>query len=219
MAAVKIFGSPTSAEVARVLTCLFEKDVEFQLIRVDTYRGPKRMPEYLKLQPRGEALTFEDGKVTLVESRKICRHVAERYADQGYKELLGAGALERAAIEQWLQTEEHSFDPPCSDLVFSLAFDPNLDEEWVNSNSNKKELDKVLDIYEQRLSENQYLAGNKFTLADLSHLPNTQRLATDRRSKSLIERRRNVNRWWREISRRASWLKVVAMQQEPPPMV
>jgi glutathione S-transferase len=50
MAGVKIFGSPTSAEVARVLTCLFEKDVEFQLIRVDTYRGPKRMPEYLKLQ-------------------------------------------------------------------------------------------------------------------------------------------------------------------------
>lgn len=50
MANIKIFGSPTSSEVARVLTCLFEKDVEFQLIRVDTYRGPKRMPEYLKLQ-------------------------------------------------------------------------------------------------------------------------------------------------------------------------
>ena len=50
MASVKVFGSPTSAEVARVLMCLFEKDVEFQLIRVDAYRGPKRMPQYLKLQ-------------------------------------------------------------------------------------------------------------------------------------------------------------------------
>lgn len=65
MASVKVFGSPMSAEVARVLMCLFEKDVEFQLIRVDAYRGPKRMPQYLKLQPLGEALTFEDGSLTL----------------------------------------------------------------------------------------------------------------------------------------------------------
>jgi hypothetical protein len=47
---VKVFGSPASAEVARVLTCLFEKDVEFQLIRVDSFRGSQRMPQYLKLQ-------------------------------------------------------------------------------------------------------------------------------------------------------------------------
>ena len=47
---VQVFGSPTSAEVARVLTCLFEKDVEFQLIRVDTYKGQRRKPNYLKLQ-------------------------------------------------------------------------------------------------------------------------------------------------------------------------
>jgi glutathione S-transferase len=50
MASVKVFGSPTSAEVARVLMCLFEKEVDFQLIRVDAFRGPKRMPQYLKLQ-------------------------------------------------------------------------------------------------------------------------------------------------------------------------
>ena len=65
MASVKVFGSPMSAEVARVLMCLFEKDVEFQLIRVDAYHGVKRMPQYLKLQPRGEALTFEDDNLTL----------------------------------------------------------------------------------------------------------------------------------------------------------
>ncbi|KAL5679134.1 hypothetical protein ACJX0J_005519, partial [Zea mays] len=65
MASVKVFGSPTSAEVARVLMCLFEKEVEFQLIRVDAYRGTKRMPQYLKLQPQGEALTFEDESLTL----------------------------------------------------------------------------------------------------------------------------------------------------------
>lgn len=50
MGSIKVFGSPTSAEVARVLACLFEKDVEFQLVRVDNYKGTERKPEYLKLQ-------------------------------------------------------------------------------------------------------------------------------------------------------------------------
>nr|AAG34819.1 glutathione S-transferase GST 11 [Zea mays] len=83
MASVKVFGSPTSAEVARVLMCLFEKEVEFQLIRVDAYRGTKRMPQYLKLQPQGEALTFEDESLTLSDSRGILRHISHKYAKQG----------------------------------------------------------------------------------------------------------------------------------------
>lgn len=50
MGSTKVFGLPTSTDVARVLTCLFEKDVEFQLIRVDTYKGKHKVPEFLRLQ-------------------------------------------------------------------------------------------------------------------------------------------------------------------------
>ncbi|KAJ8512331.1 hypothetical protein OPV22_002765 [Ensete ventricosum] len=221
MASVKVFGSPTSAEVARVLTCLFEKEIEFQLIRVDTYKGQKRLPEYLKLQPFGQALTFEDGKLTLVDSRVICRHLAEKYVEQGNKDLLGSGTLERASIEQWLQTEAQNFDQPSSELVFNLAFAPLLglvpDEEVIERS--KKKLGQVLDIYEQRLDETKYLAGDKFTLADLSHLPNTQRLVSNTECRSLFTARKNVSKWWEAISRRASWKRVVEMQQEPPHIV
>jgi hypothetical protein len=66
---VKVFGSPASAEVARVLTCLFEKDVEFQLIRVDSFRGPKRMPQYLKLQ-----VIYLCNHLLLERTRKNCAH-------------------------------------------------------------------------------------------------------------------------------------------------
>ncbi|WOL05962.1 hypothetical protein Cni_G14693 [Canna indica] len=218
MTSVKVFGSPTSAEVARVLTCLFEKQVEFQLIRVDTYKGQKRLPEYLKLQPFGQALTFEDGKLTLVDSRDICRHVAEKYAGQGTMNLLGSGTLERASIEQWLQTEAQSFDPPSSALIFNLAFAPLLkleqDEEVIERS--KKKLNMVLDIYEQRLDEAQYLAGDKFTLADLSHLPNAQRLVENKECCSLFTSRKNVSKWWETISKRETWKRVVEMQHEPP---
>ncbi|CAL9089741.1 unnamed protein product [Musa textilis] len=222
MANVKVFGSPTSAEVARVLTCLFEKEIEFQLIRVDNYKGQRRLPEYLKLQPFGQALTFEDGKQTLVDSREICRHLADKYADQGNRDLLGSGTLERASIEQWLQTEAQNFDPPSSALVFNLAFAPLLRPStrtgrW--SNGVKKKLGKVLDIYERRLDESEFLAGNKFTLADLSHLPNAHRLVADDKCRSLFTSRKKVYRWWGAISSRPSWKRVVQMQQEPPHIV
>lgn len=50
MASVKIFGSPTSTDMARVLTCLFEKELHFQLIRVDAFHIKEQQFEKLKIQ-------------------------------------------------------------------------------------------------------------------------------------------------------------------------
>ncbi|NP_001104980.2 glutathione transferase11 [Zea mays] len=265
MASVKVFGSPTSAEVARVLMCLFEKEVEFQLIRVDAYRGTKRMPQYLKLQPQGEALTFEDESLTLSDSRGILRHISHKYAKQGNPYLIGTGALERASIEQWLQTEAQSFDAPSAEMVYSLAFLPptlpkqndngnggafNARDATVGSNADassgkrgvagsqpaasqtkvsaqkeeemlklfeqrKKDLEKLLDIYEQRLEEATFLAGDNFTIADLSHLPYADHLVSDPRSRRMFESRKNVSRWWHDVSGRDTWKYVKTLQRPP----
>nr|ANH58195.1 glutathione S-transferase [Dracaena cambodiana] len=222
MASVKVFGSPTSAEVARVLACLFEKDVEFQLIRIENFKGPQRKPEYLKLQPSGQALTFEEGSLTLIDSRAICRHVAEKFAGQGNKDLLGSGTLERASIEQWLQTEAESFEPPSSSLVFHLAFAPRagIEPDETVVKDSKRKLERVLNIYEQRLEETEYLAGDNFTLADLSHLPNAHRLITKvPECAMMFKERKRVSKWWDAISSRPSWRRVVEMQKEPPAQV
>ncbi|KAK1325379.1 hypothetical protein QJS10_CPA01g00319 [Acorus calamus] len=228
MASIKVFGSPTSTEVSRVLACLFEKDIDFQLIHIDTYNGVQRIPDPLKSQaislcindPHGQALTFEDGKTTLVESRRICRHISEKFPERGNKMLLGKGMLERSAIEQWLLAEEQNFDPPSASLVFHLAFapKPNMGKEKEKEIAeNQKLLARVLDTYERKLGETQYLAGDDFTLADLSHLPNSHYLIKyNEEMQYLFESRENVWRWWEEISRRPSWEKVVQMQNEPP---
>uniref|UniRef100_A0A803NDT2 glutathione transferase n=1 Tax=Chenopodium quinoa TaxID=63459 RepID=A0A803NDT2_CHEQI len=63
-----------------------------------------------------------------------------------------------------------------------------------------------------RLGESRYLAGDDFTLADLSHLPNTHYLVNGTDVKELFMSRDNVGRWWEEISGRESWKKVVEMQ-------
>ncbi|MQL99340.1 hypothetical protein Taro_032060 [Colocasia esculenta] len=151
---------------------------------------------------------------------QICRHVSEKFADQGNKDLLGAGALERASIEQWLKAEVQRFEPPSSALVFHLAFAPVLNPEnveWQTIDDQKEKLSAVLDVYDKRLSMSEYLAGDKFTLADLSHLPNTHYLWNKTtEGRRLFESRKNVKRWWELISKRPTWEKVVRMQREHP---
>lgn len=149
------------------------------------------------------------------ESRAICRYVSEKYANQGNKGLYGTNPVEKASIDQWLEAEGQSFSPPSSALVFQLTFAPRMKikQDGGLVRQSEEKLKKVLDVYEKRLGENRYLAGDEFTLADLSHLPNTQYLvnATDRGE--LFTSRENVARWWGDISSRESWKKVIDMQK------
>ncbi|KAJ8512332.1 hypothetical protein OPV22_002766 [Ensete ventricosum] len=218
MTMLKVFGQPIATDVARVLTCLFEKDLQFQIVRIDSFKGEHRVPEFLRLQNPCGQVTFKDGDVTLVDSRDICRYISNKYEYKGNKALSGTGFLQRASIEQWLQAEAVSFEPPSSALVFQLAFAPALhippDEELIKQNEEK--LSKVLDIYNSRLGESEYLTGDTFTLADLSHLPNSHYLTMSERGRKLFATRGNVARWSTAISARPSWKQVVEMQSERP---
>ena len=149
------------------------------------------------------------------ESRAICRYICDKYADKGNKGLYGTNPLAKASIDQWLEAEGQSFNPPSSTLVFQLAFAPrmNIKQDKVVIRQNEEKLSKVLDIYDKRLGEARFLAGDEFSLADLSHLPNTQYLVSGTDKGNLFTSRENVGRWWDEISSRDSWKKVVDLQK------
>lgn len=215
---VKVYGPPMSTAVSRVLACLVEKDVPFQLVTVNMSKAEHKSPEYLKIQPFGQVPAFQDDSTSLFESRAICRYISEKHANRGNTRIYGTNLLEKASIEQWIEAESQNFNPPTSTLVFQLAFAPRMkikqDEGLIKQN--KEKLTKVLDVYDKRLGESKYLAGDEFTLADLFHLPNPQYLVNGTEVKELFMSRDNVGRWWEEISSRESWKKVVEMQRSPP---
>ncbi|ONK64276.1 uncharacterized protein A4U43_C07F23980 [Asparagus officinalis] len=209
---VKVYyGKPMLPDVSRVLACLHEKDVEFNLI--DMYEGQQMNADLVKLQAsRTPVSAFEDGNTRLFESRAICRHIVEKYAERGNKYLLGRDLLERASIEQWLKSEQHSFNPPSWALVCHLAFNVEADQALITES--ERRLSKVLDVYEQRLAVSKFLAGDEFSLADLYHLPNSHYIVGSRKWGYLFESRKNVSKWWEEISSRYSWQEVVKILNE-----
>ena len=105
-------------------------------------------------------------------------------------------------MEQWLEVEAHNFNPPIFTLVKYVLFgsllglpsDPKVIEE------SEEKLGKVLDIYEERLSKTKYLAGDFFSLADLSHLPFTHYLVNQMGKGYMVRDRKHVSAWWDDIS-------------------
>ncbi|OIV99011.1 hypothetical protein TanjilG_29414 [Lupinus angustifolius] len=215
-APVKVYGPAMSTAVSRVLATLIEKDIQFQLVPLNMSKGEHKKPDFLKIQPFGQVPAFQDDDISLFESRAISRYVCEKHVDKGNKGLYGTNPLAKASIDQWLEAEGQSFSPPSSTLVFQLAFAPRMkikqDEGLIKLNQEK--LAKVLDVYDKRLGETRFLAGDEFSLADLSHLPNTQYLlGTETGELFTSDARKNVSRWWNEISTRDSWKKVVELQR------
>lgn len=147
--------------------------------------------------------------IKFAESRAMIRYYSEKYKSQG-TDLLGKTVEERGLVEQWLDVEAIQFHPPIYELTLQIMFNPLLglpsDEKSIKENEEK--LAKVLDIYEERLSKSQYLAGDFFSLADLSHLPFTDYLVGPIKKEYLIRDRKHVSAWWDDISNRPSWQKI-----------
>ncbi|CAA2999589.1 glutathione S-transferase F9-like [Olea europaea subsp. europaea] len=212
---VKVYG-PNYASPKRVIVCLIEKGVDFEVVSIDVFKGENKIPDYLQLQPFGHVPVIQDGDYTLFESRAIMRYYAEKYRSQG-TELLGKTVEEKGQVEQWLEVEAHEFSPPVHDLVIHIMFSSKLgitaDQKLIQESEEK--LHKVLDIYEERLSKSKYLAGDFFSLADLSHLPFLQYLMDPLGKERMIRDRKHLSAWWDDISNRPSWKKV--LQHCPPP--
>ncbi|KAM0956110.1 hypothetical protein ACFX2A_024928 [Malus domestica] len=138
------------------------------------------------------------------------RYYAEKYKSQG-TDLLGKTIEERGLVEQWLEVEAHNFQPPIYNLVVNILFAPVLgfpSDPKILQESEEK-LGKVLDVYEEQLSKCKYLAGDFFSLADLSHLPFTHFLVANMGKEYMIRDRKHVSAWWDDISNRPSWKRVL----------
>jgi glutathione S-transferase len=208
-----VHGAPYSTCTQRILTTLEELNVtDYKLEFVDLSKGAHKSPDFLKLQPFGQVPVLQDGDIAIFESRAIVRYLSEKYAGQGTL-LLGKTVKDKALVSQWLEVESQNYNPAASQIVLEKVFKPMMgapcDEVAVAALTPK--LEKTLDVYEAHLAKSKFLAGDFFSLADLSHLPYTNMLMYAAGKGDLITSRPHVSAWWSAISQRPSFQKVLAM--------
>ncbi|CAM0147555.1 unnamed protein product [Urochloa decumbens] len=210
--AVKVYGWAASPFVARVLVCLEEAGVDYELVAMSRDAGDHRRPDHLARNPFGQVPVLEDGDLTLFESRAIARHVLRKHKP----ELLGGsggGGLEQSAIvDVWLEVEAHQHEPAAGAIVMECLITPLLggapDQAAIGENAGK--LRRVLEAYEARLSRSRYLAGDSVSFADLSHFP-LMRYFMATEHAALVEALPHVRAWWEELAARPAARKVAEL--------
>lgn len=73
---LRVYGSAMST--SRVLITLLEKELPYELVRVDIANGNQKTDDYKKLQPFGKVPVLDDDGFIMFESRAICKYL-DRY--------------------------------------------------------------------------------------------------------------------------------------------
>ncbi|CAL5426021.1 unnamed protein product [Camellia sinensis] len=214
MAGRRVYGSLKSPATLKVLANLFEHDLDFEFVPVDLDNGEHKNKHFLSMNPFGQVPVYEDGGIKQFESRAIIRCMAHEYGKKG-EELIYWDAKKQAVVANWIDVEDHHFEPPALKLISELLIKPKkrfTPDEGIVAEA-EAELAKVLDVYEARLEKSKYLASEKYTIVDLLHLPNLQSLMGTP-AKKLIESRPRVSSWCSDILARPTWAKVLDMQKK-----
>jgi glutathione S-transferase len=163
-----LYHDPRAPNPRRVRMFFAEKGVAYDTIEVSIATAANETPEFRKKNPIAllPVLELEDGKV-LRESMAICRYIEDLYPEPN---LFGTNAWERAQIEQWNRHAELELLWP-TQQVFR-----NTHDYWKGRIHQVPEFADVMrdhlaaryTWFDKELGDRQFLAGDRFTVADIT---------------------------------------------------
>ena len=202
---MKLYGRSGAINPDRVTYFLAEKGKldTVEVVEFDLMKGEhKTDPEYRKINPlrRVPALELDDGTV-ITESRAICTYLEGVHPEPN---LMGETPLERAQVEMWDRRIEMMFMMSVAAWFrhgtdIAKALEPEQFRDWAAFN--EKQVPKIADMFEARLSESPFVAGDRFTNADIT-LFLTLGFARYVRFKA-VEGRPALGKWFETVRGRA----------------
>ncbi len=200
---MKILDDKRAPNPRRVRVFLAEKGIEVPFENIDIALGTHRSAEFSQLNPvqRVPVLILDDG-TAISETMAICRYFEALHPEPS---LFGRTPLEIARIEMWNRRAELNY-------LFSVAqvfrhSHPAMKEyetpqvpAWAEAN--KPRVARIIGIFDEALGKTPYLAGERFSVADI-----TAMIATDflKPARLIIpEEAQNFKRWYGQVSARPS---------------
>lgn len=160
---MRLFDMPDSGNCYKVRLMLALLGRRFERIVIDPDAGETRTAEFLALNPYGKVPVLEvsPGEF-LPESNAILCHLAE-----GTPYLPAAG-MDRARVMQWLFWEQYSHEPNVAVARHWLKH-LELDEARRAELAVRQEKGRAaLETLERRVTEADWLAAGRFTIADIA---------------------------------------------------
>ena len=200
---MKLYDGGRAPNPRRVRIFLAEKKVDVPLVSVDMAAREHRSEAISRLNPlrRLPVLELDDG-TALSESVAICRYFEELHPEPA---LFGTGARGRALVEMWQRRVEFYLYVPVAAAFRHLH--PAMKEwevpqlpEW--GEANRPKAIAFLELLDRELSARPYIAGDRFTIADITALIGFQFMKPARIAAP--EHLTHVMRWYGDVSSRPS---------------
>ncbi len=148
----------------RVLWTLEELGVKAEVKSLQ-FPPRKLQPEYLSINPTGAVPALVDGELVLTESLAICEYLAAKH---GPSLVVAPNEPERIPFLQWLWYGESTLMTPLSRMATVGRLDrkgPDIDAVMADARDNTG---VRLTSLEKHLDGREFLAADRFTLADVS---------------------------------------------------
>jgi glutathione S-transferase len=165
---VKLYDTPRAPNPRRVRIFLAEKGIELPTVAVSILEGEHKRPRHLAHVGSHNlpALELEDGTV-LTESVTICRYLE---AIHPLPNLMGADPLEVALVDMWQRRVELGLYRHVTDLFRHthprMAHLEDQVPEW--GEANRSRVAAALGALDARLAEADFVAGDGFSIADIT---------------------------------------------------
>ena len=202
---MKIYSSRFAPNPRKVLIYLKEKGIsDIEIINLDLAKLEHKTPEYKAIAPnsRVPALQLDDGTVIL-ETTAMCRYLECLYPEPN---MFGESPMEIASIEMWYSRVSFELMMP---LMHGFRHTHPHMSEMENQNqefglAQRKLAVKELKNYDKIIESREFIAGDRFTYADLQMVTSLQFLV--RLNKLDIENYGNLNDYIIQVSSRPSFL-------------
>ena len=171
---MKLYDNPAANSPRKVRMFLAEKNItDIEIIKIDLMQGEHKTPEYKAIAPNSRipALQLDNGTV-IMESTAICRYLESLYPEPN---LFGESPLEIASIEMWQCRVYNELMLPLAmgfrHLHPAMAGMENQNAEY--GESQKQVAIKSLKYFNGVLAKTQFVAGDRYTFADIQMITTT----------------------------------------------
>jgi glutathione S-transferase len=158
---LKLYEYSPSGNCYKIRLLLTQLGIPFERTQIDILKGESRTPEFLLKNPNGRipVLEIAPGKF-LFESNAIMFYLSEG------TEFFPDDKWERAKVMQWLFFEQYSHEPFIATSRFWYM--TGKAEEYREALQQKQAPGyAALGLMEKHLTENEFFAGDRYTIADI----------------------------------------------------
>jgi glutathione S-transferase len=163
---LKIYGTAAS-RAARPLWVAEELGLAYEHIAVPYLGGATHTPEFLAINPNGHIPVVDDDGVVVWESMACALYLAGRFRGEGRPSLAAENHAEQADILRWSFWVVTECEKDALTYLMHRALMPLERRKPALAEEAMRRLLGPLKVLDQHLQTRPYLAGERFTVADV----------------------------------------------------